>query len=534
MADKIIDVNRTHPTYDKMKLRWQFYMDSYKGGRDYVRPIEQVSLTKWGAEGSYLFPHDIEYTQPWKFQRRHLRSYYDNWCARPVDTMTKYLFGNMFPIVREYNMADKGFEGYINNIDNMGTGIDQFMRRAATMSLVCGISYILVDKTNASEDFVVNTLEQERLAGMRAYASILGPLAVKNWSIDQKTGGYNWVLISSQILNNSDYTKPAEWQWVYYLWTKDEIYYLDRDGQNIESPVKNQLGKIPLVACPYSDMDQDGITESFLRTIADINRSIYNLDSLYDEECYKLAFAQILMQASKDDWTEQNPGQAKTLTLSVDEAIQYPADSAAPHYLEFPVSALQEKRARKNELILDILRLSGMGDQSAVSSSMASGLAMSFAYSDMYTNVSQLANRMERYEQKMWDYIQMWDSPQEGGRLVEGKIVVYYPSKFDVRLETEKRENYKTGKAELKNSPTALTLLDMAFGVETYQWEPDEQRKIEAELTAGYATNVATEQSLEQILTSQTARNQATQITETDTEEDETKVGRFIPPPAKL
>lgn len=506
MGKKIIDVNRMHPVYKTMLPYWQYYMDSYKGGKDYIKPInkdildfipiEDTGLTYYG---SYLYPSELERLPQLreKFINRHNRSFYDNFCQLPVNTYTKYIYNRLYSIKREVTEENSGFEPYIDDISLQQESINDFMKRWTINMLVYGVSYVVIDKSPLPE--TITTLLQQMEVGNRAYASIIEPHNVKDWSINPQTGLYNWVLIRSSYRKDEDYSDTADAEIIYYLWTPTETYILDQGSELVNdnnfpvNPIQHNLGIIPIIKATYNDIDRDGYPESMLSTIADINREIYNIDSMYQEELYKLAFAQIMRQKGKDDWTEDNADESdmkKQLDkiLSTSTWLEYDPDTNPPQYLEFPVGALVEKRQRKNELIQDILRLSGLGLQTGVEN-YQSGLAMSFAYSDTYTNVAQLANRLEYYEKLLWYFIKLYDQVNESTGLVRGDLQIQYPDRFDVKTSEERRRDYETAKMNLNHSPTAMLIADMDYGMDVFKWEDNEQQQIYDELQEYYTNN---------------------------------------------
>jgi len=516
-----MDIASRHPDYMEMIAYWEFYMDSYKGGQYYLNPSSALSAT--GNEdfrNSYLHPHDSEYKIKDKFNARHRKSFYENWCALPVNTYSKYIFSE--GVDREYE-ENSGYQEYIDNIDLKGNSIDLFMRQLMVNMMVYGVGYILLDKPPLPEG--ITTLGQQKEIGNRAYASFISPTNLVDWSINTTTGLYQWVLIRSQCVDDGDYSIARATVDRYYLWTPTHTFLLNKEGELYnDTVVQHNLGVIPLIRCTYSDADVDCKPESFLTSIAQTNREIYNIDSMYSEELYKIAFAQLLKQKSPDvlDGVDEI-GKRHDTDLSTEVAIEYEAGTNAPAYLAFPVSALVEKRARKDELIQNIMRTANLGNQAGVQTdSFRSGLAMSFAYSDTHATAGQLSQKMEYYENRLWDYIKAFDQ-RDGLGLINGDIKVTYPTKFNVQSDLEARENFKTINDNIRQSSHLKVLNSMQEVVRVLNPEQEDRVIIEKELIEGYSKEQeATEMEAQLLLDEQSIQNEQLIESQKTLESDET------------
>jgi hypothetical protein len=482
---KIQVVTEEHAIYTKMQYLWQFYMDSYQGGYRYRENAAGVD----SSNAAYLFKHESEDDKSNKYETRRIRSFFDNWCRMPINLYLKYIFSERYPIERTSTKLDI-FNPYIKNYNIRGKDTDAFMRWCGRNMLIFGVYYILVDRPPLPS-YVQSKADETKL-GIRSYPTGISPLQLTNWSMNPYTREYDWIVIKVVDYQNRDWkTESASESTYYYLWTPDEIYYTDSGGNLVDpkdmpiegtpNPTPNKLGFVPLVRMTYSDVDNDDHPESFLMDIAEINRSIYNIDSMYDEELYKLCFAQLMKPKSDQKFTEYDVSQNQNI-LSVDKVIEYPEGGPAPSYLIPPVKALVEKRARKNELIQDIMRLANLGSESGVASdTYQSGIAMSFAYSDTHLTAAQIAGQAEQAEREVWEIIRMWDD-------LTPEIQVDYPKKFDIRADLEDRENYKALKENMGKSPTLQVALDIKEGKRSLDEDEKFWKTVEDELEAGYET----------------------------------------------
>ena len=483
---KVIDVTQTHPVWDSMIDKWNFYMDSYVGGDSYVKPVSELKYnsTNLSYDGSYLFPHELECEDQTlyinKFKRRHLRSVYENYCAAPINDLTKYLFSGKDEISRIYtgqNEPDRNYSPYVNDIDLRGTSIDAYMTQVSRLTAVMGLIHIKVDKKPLPQNII--TLDEQKKAKIRAYTSTIDPRSMINWSVDND-GYYNWCLIKVKATEDSDYSKVREISTEYELWTKDEIYLLDEKGKAKDGyPVRNELGMVPIITLRFLDVNSDGLPESFLTNIAPLNREYYNVYSLYQEEMYKLAFAQLLVKAPSDildtNDDQRNMQNVAQMMLGVDVAFEF--HDMPPQYLVFPTGALVEKREnldRIRENIKDISTLGQLGGSEPQQNK--SGFAIWMSQTGAFFTVAQYAAKMEEAEGKIWDLIYRYDHG-----LVDGEIDVVYPKEYQDSHTQMDLETYRLID-EIPGSPLLNIINNMVLANEGLPLSDEENLTIKKQL----------------------------------------------------
>lgn len=499
--EKIFNVNQTHPVYKKLINKWKFYMDSYKGGDSYIKQLGwegQYSVDNRSSifNGSYLFPHELEFQYPSKFVIRHNRSVFDNLCAPVIDNYNKYIFNTQVVIKRE---KEEYYEMYIKNIDLRQNTINRFMQLVSLNMMIYGITYILVDQKplpsniNAGDRDI--TVEQARDLGVRSFANLISPKQITNWYVNEQTNEYEFILVSSNYFPNAIKGDYSDKTLRYFYFTKDETYLLDDAGMLVKddpnflvNPKPNKIKMIPIIPCIYQDADVDGEPESALKDIAALNREIYNVDSHYQEEEYILATAQKIRQKaseSEQTWEEGLEPSNKTDKATGPQIVEeYPFGADPPSYLRFPPDALQEKRERKKELKEQIMQIAGLIDSAAIDNS---GISLSFIFSDKHKSIMGLAKNLEEIEQKMWNMIFKLDTNINNS---ENIIKVNYPGHIDVRSFEEQRRDFEIAKAQFKKSPEAMVDADMNWGENIQKWDKKKSQIIEKELRKGYIADL--------------------------------------------
>lgn len=483
---QFMNVTARHPIWEKMNPKWDFYMDSYLGGEEYVKPISSVGLNLVDLcyDNSYLFPHELEIKNNDfardKFRTRHQRSVYENLCAAPVNDLTKYFIAGVEPIKRKYEGDDTeediNYTPYIEDIDLKGTNITAFMNELSRMIAVMGIGYPIVDKKPLPLE--IATLQDQKKAGLRAYATQIDPRNLVNWSLDGN-GWFNWALILTETYDDYDFRVDREITEIYILWTKDAIYRLDAKGVLIDYS-NNDLGYVPILRVNFLDMDMNGQPESFLAKIAPLNRELYNMYSLYQEECYKLAFAQLQGKSASSYETDDEASAKKALELSTAGFLEYSEDPFT--FLRFPTDALVEKRANIAELRESIRSISTLGSLDGTEPQQnKSGFAIWISNTGAYFTVAAYSAKMEAVERQIWDLIYAYDSG-----LVDGKIEVDYPREYQQGATDKNYDEHKILDEMLIGSKTAQKLNALEIVEKKLQPVPDDMKKIEEELTIYY------------------------------------------------
>jgi hypothetical protein len=93
--------------------------------------------------GKYLVPHPRETA----YNRRRQLSVYRGYFKKIVDAKVMPIFNQAF--VR--TTTDANFELFLKDVDNNKTGINPFMKRLATDSVVKGVSFVLMDNFSAAD-----------------------------------------------------------------------------------------------------------------------------------------------------------------------------------------------------------------------------------------------------------------------------------------------------------------------------------------------------------------------------------------------
>jgi hypothetical protein len=158
----------------------------------------------------------------------------------------------------------------------------------------------------------------ENQAGVQPYAVIIEPQRIVDWSINDRSK-YDWVLyeapsIDSRPEYDSAVTVKRRVYWDANVW---QVYREQQEGDKgawyLESAGEHPCGETPIIRVSARDVDNTPITpESWAYDLFDLNRAIYNLESVDLVNLYYQTFAQLIRPTCDTN---------NLLTASVSEAM---------------------------------------------------------------------------------------------------------------------------------------------------------------------------------------------------------------------
>lgn len=369
---------RTYETYQKNLLVWKTMLTAYMGGQEYIND----NLIKHPREKETVF------------KARRNRAYYLNYCRQFVNLVVNFIFSSPGHITMELGDVE-----YLRkSADNKGTALLEFSKSLLQKSLMYGQMGLLIDSPAAEINPV--SKQQQIEIGLNYYLVQITPDRVEDYSQDLKTGAIKWVSIrEEQMIKPNPFIQPKKE--VYY-----KVFYPGKIDIYTESDYKNSQNKpfttIPtnFETVPFSwimplDVNRDGIGESLLADIHPINKNIFNLCSLIDEQVYSILFPIWLIP---EDSLEESPvdpvsGKTKELELGVNEPIITTANYKKKIELLTPSSDPIKTIMELIEMLrLEIIRILGLNTPGNLEmSNPESGLAKIIDFIDTNNTLSTIA-----------------------------------------------------------------------------------------------------------------------------------------------
>ena len=201
----MFEIEREHPEYTARRGAVKKYADLYAGGEQMLR-----------SAAEYLLPRNKEPYQV--YQERLSRTFYENYIGSIVDWYAATLFRRE-PLLSFEGPNDSGrrfFGEFIEDCDQRGSNLTDFLRQRFVECLVQGASYVLVDFPKAAANFG-SRAEEDKLGASRAYLVGYSADDLTNWSYDGQ-GRFDWVVVRKQRLCKA--SPEDEWStetvWTYY------------------------------------------------------------------------------------------------------------------------------------------------------------------------------------------------------------------------------------------------------------------------------------------------------------------------------
>ena len=426
---------------------WEFLLQSYEGGIDYSnsRVLHQQQYgapfdSMWNlyVNGQpqntqiiygNLFMHSKERADD--YNKRVGMSYYYNFCAPIIDIYSDHLFKQA--VVEKWGSIESTIKIVTDDIDRMGTSIQDFRKIIADYAQVYGHCFVIVDSPNVSKTKQIITRLDQIENRAFPYLTIFAPQNILNWALDEFGFPY-WVLVRECADANDDplqFDKDVNEKIQYRVWTRTDWKLYDDDYDLIDSGTHN-LGQVPIV-CIYdkkSKRQRNFLGISQIADIAFIARDIYNSSSELRQILRDQTFAFLALQGDSEAYAG--------LDLGTGKGLLYPIGSAKPEYVSPQSSNATSYFDHIDRQIIKIFQLAkvdagaGVSGQSKMlpagtgTSDTQSGVAKAWSFNQTNSSLSAKASNFEEGELRIWQIFAAWE-----GKVFDGSI--QYPNEFSVK-----------------------------------------------------------------------------------------------------
>ena len=424
MAYSRQDIENQHQHYKGMMPRWEYFIRSYLGGKEY-------------QDGKFLQPYQLEFEN--EYHKRINFTPLDNHCRNIIDIYSSFLF-RVEP-VREYGSLteDMSVEQFKDDADLEGRSFNALMREAQRFASIYGHIWLLMDKPSTN----VMTRAEELDQGIRPYLNIYTPENVLDWHYTRNDAGYYYL----------DYLKIREEQTAegeyYKLWYLDKIDCVfvsstSRDEPKLISSLPNPLMKIPAVILYNQRSPMRGLGVSDLTDVADLQKAIYNEFSEI-EQIIRLSNHPSLVK-TKDTDAGAGAGSIIEIPENLDANLK-------PYILQPNGSNLDGVLRSINHKVEAINRLTHVGTLRATAERVQSGIALRTEFELLNARLSEKSKLMELAEEQIWRLFADWQET-----VFDGEIE--YPESFDIRDWATDLELLQQAKASNIKSATFAKEID--------------------------------------------------------------------------
>lgn len=358
--------------------------------------------------GAYLSKHKRESDEDYTFRRNN--AYYLNYFAPIVNALVDPIFKKN-PLRDYHGSAERIIKSFSLDADAAGTSIQIFIKRAAVMAKVYGISFIVVD--NARN---VDSRSQQEMLQRRQfpYAYVLEPDNLEEYGID-KTGDLEYIKFK-EIAHIESGT--IQYRYVYFDRTAWKIW---GDGIALQQGTHN-LGRVPVVPLFSRMLEQKTMRPTpELLPIARTAKALYNHCSWLGEILRNQTFP-LLTIPSLD---------AKDLVIGTNNALGYNPDySHEPNFIappSDPATILQNQIA---SLVQEMYRMANLSFIISTTQNNNSGIARQWEFERTNQQLANFAAQCAHAEIAVMNLVAQWVNE-------DITYTVAYPDNFGIVDVTE-------------------------------------------------------------------------------------------------
>jgi hypothetical protein len=424
MAYSRADIENQHQHYKGMIPRWEYFIRSYLGGKEY-------------QDGKFLQAYQLEFEN--EYYKRIAFTPLDNHCRNIIDIYSSFLF-RVEPTRNFGSLSeDMSVEQFLEDADLEGRSFEALMREAQRFASVYGHVWLLMDKPSTN----VMTRAEELDQGIRPYLNIYTPENVLDWHYTRNDAGYYFL---DYLKIREEQTAEGEYYKLWFLDKIDTVFVstVNRDEPRLITSVPNPLSKIPAVILYNQRSPMRGLGVSDLTDVADLQKAIYNELSEI-EQIIRLSNHPSLVK-TKDTDAGAGAGSIIEIPDNIDANLK-------PYILQPNGSNLDGVLRSINHKVEAINRLTHVGTLRATAERVQSGIALRTEFELLNARLSEKSQLMELAEEQLWRLFAEWQET-----VFDGEID--YPDSFDIRDWATDLELLQSAKASNIKSATFAKEID--------------------------------------------------------------------------
>ena len=343
------------------------------------------------AAGGALQKHPREDAKNYTFRQQ--LSYFLNHTAPIINACVDPIFKDT--ISRNYN-ENELFETFLNDVDRLGTTLQEFMRYNSTQAKIYGVMYILVDNVSEIGETVADQVNNRQLP----YLVAIEPKSVYKWLVND-IGELDLFTYTTTVFDDEGKAKTQYHEWTRTSWT------VRNEEQKVIATGEHKLGKVPIVQWfGRSSRKIDILPPPEYLAIAKTNHQVYHLCSL---------LTQILNMQTFSTLTLPDNGQgADDITLGTNNVLLYPAESShAPAFIAPDRGPAEIIMAVIKMLVDDMYRLSGINSVIGVQEAK-SGVAKQWDFERTNQRLADFSVQCESAEKDIIELFELWTNMNVG------------------------------------------------------------------------------------------------------------------------
>lgn len=406
---------RIHPKIKAKQKIYKLILDSYAGTTQF-------------KQGEYLRRGLLEYSEEYK--KRLEDSTYENFIQPANDTLSGLLYSQ--PITRNFT------GDYVEIAERItkDKGISEFMMNVVAPNSLMISGGVLIDAPKIPDEYLGKLSKADQIKlDLYPYAVYYPATLIRDFAEDG-----SWIILDDSYLDDSDPFVPCKKVECRTLWTKTEIIKYTKKTERWEDVVKipsiNTIGEIPFIWCNWRDINNDKITESPFEDIAELNKSIYNIDSIITESAFQSSFSQLIYQGDwestikkiLDGQTTGPVGSLSVIPISPDASIP-------PSYIQRPLANIAVLIELEQGRINRIFNKIGLGNTSDKTINIG-WRSRKIEFEKCEAILRGWAEGMENVEEQIFYFMGKY-------QVLDGTYEIEYPQDFQSDSVMEKMEALK-------------------------------------------------------------------------------------------
>jgi len=342
MPDPIL---QTHPEFERLSPRWQFYADHYEGGIEYPAKMNPTLVAtsshshpspNYQGAKCYLWQYPSEPGH--RYEHRLNRAWFVDVLAPVVD----FYAGAVGKGIQIERTGEGDWTAILDDVDLRGHSIEEFLQEARSNAAVYGLTFLHVDSTRAQGPVITQADAVQQ--NVRPYLREILPTAMRNWRLDPQTGRILEAIFegppaaSQSLLGDEEKPVQVLFYWSTTEWRKYEVRKSEAGlGALQVGGDAHSLGVVPIIPLFHKQCLRDGVLagESLLKNSAKLANLLTNWASALDEAFENQMFAVPVLK-SKDKPSEIGVGTSSVLHLNPEEGEEF--SYVTPETAPFEVS----------------------------------------------------------------------------------------------------------------------------------------------------------------------------------------------------
>jgi hypothetical protein len=241
-------VTQFHPLYETWKDTWTLLGEAFEGDGGFLDGSNLVAHPRevnYGQHSDGSVDYDTVVSEKQKFIRRKAIARYENFARTIVQTFIDYLcqktptrtVGTPGPTATTHPL-----EEWWLDVDGLGTHIDDWMKRAATLAAVYGHVFVVLDRERLAVP--AQTQAEQATPFVRLYT----PLDTPDWLAPHgKLTAVRFIEAVGRASLMERVTDDEAVEYQHRIWTETDWSLYDDQGKPVQAATPHNLGELPVL-----------------------------------------------------------------------------------------------------------------------------------------------------------------------------------------------------------------------------------------------------------------------------------------------